>query len=120
VEKLNLRASYSQFCANSDVLFRRPENFTLGTSLHAERGRAVEGGFALFAAPFTFDAGASRFDNSGTLPFKLDRVRARATFDLKAHAGFGAEYSKDHYRDTLYPTANYTANRYGLFLRWRP
>ena len=61
----------------------------------------------------------TRYDNKGTSPFKIDRYRARFTYDLKAHAGFAAEFQKDDYRDALFPVAAFNANRYGLFLRWR-
>ena len=120
VEKVHFRGSYSQFRADSDILFRFPQNFTLGDSLHQERGRAVEGGFALFLAPVTFDGSTTRFMNKGTSPFKIDRYRARLTYDLKTHAGFAAEFSRDHYRDALYPSAFFSANRVGVFMRWRP
>jgi hypothetical protein len=120
VEKFNLRGSYSRYVANSDILFRHPENFSIDTSTHEERGRALEAGFALFFTPTTFEASTTRYDNKGTSPFKIDRYRARLTYDLKAHAGVAAEFQKDEYRDALFPVASFNANRYGIFLRWRP
>jgi hypothetical protein len=120
IDKLHLRASYSQYRTTSDISFRRPENFVVGDSFHQERGKSIEGGFAVFVKQATLDASVTRFDNTGTLPFKIDRYRARATFDIKEHAGIAAEYSKDKYRETLFPVANYEANRYGIYLRWRP
>lgn len=120
IDKLHLRASYSQYRTTSDVSFRFPQNFTIGDSFHRERGKAIEGGFAVFIKQVTFDAGVTRFDNSGTLPFKVDRIRARATFDIMAHAGVAAEVAKDKYRETPFPVANFEANRYGLYFRWRP
>src|SRR5262249_46525131 len=119
-EKLHLRGSYSQYRSNSDVRFRYPENFTAGDSSHQERGRAVEGGFAVFVKAATLDAGVTRFDNSGTLPFTLDRFRARVTVDIRAHAGLAAEIARDKYRQSLSPLSDFEANRYGLYLRWRP
>jgi hypothetical protein len=120
IEKVQVRASYSQYRSNSDISFRIPQNFTVGESVHVERGRAVEGGVALFFNPITFDGGTSRFYNKGTSPFKIDRYRARLTYDLKAHAGFAAEFTKDKYRDTLFRDAGFDANRYGVFVRWHP
>jgi hypothetical protein len=120
VEKFHLTGSYSQYRSRSDISFRLPQNFTLGDSFHLEQGRAVEGGFLLLFAPVTFDAGATRYTNTGTLPFKIDRYRARMMVDFKAHAGVTAEFNKDKYRDALYPVAAFNANRYGLYLRWRP
>jgi len=120
IDKLHLRASYSQYRTTSDISFRRPENFVIGDSFHQELGTALEGGFAVFIKQATLDASVTRFDNEGTLPFKINRYRARATFDIKEHAGIAAEYSKDKYRETFFPVANYEANRYGLYLRWRP
>lgn len=120
VEKLHLRGSYSRFRSNSEAAIRLPQNFSLDQSIHAERGRAIEGGFALFLMPFTLDAGTSRFRNEGTLPFDVLRYRVRATFDFKAHAGVAAEFTKDKYFETLTSASNFDAKRYGLFLRWRP
>lgn len=120
IEKLHFNVSYSEFRSRSDILFRRPQNFTIGDSLHLEHGWSWEGGFALFFKPATFDAGTTRYQNGGTYPFKIDRYRARLMFNVKEHAGVTAEFNKDEYRDALFPVASFNANRYGVYLRWHP
>ncbi len=120
IEKFHLLGSYSQFRSRSDVSFRFPQNFTEGDSIHREQGRAVEGGFAFFYKLSTFDFSRSAYTNRGTYPFKLERWRSRLTLDLKAHTGVIAEFNKDEYRDATFPAAAFNANRYGLYLRWKP
>jgi hypothetical protein len=120
IEKLHFNVSYSEFRSNSNILFRRPQNFTIGDSLHLEHGWSWEGGFALFFKTARFDAGTTRYQNGGTYPFKVDRYRARLMFDVKEHAGVSAEFNKDEYRDALFPVASFNANRVGLYLRWHP
>src|SRR5437764_6360135 len=72
IDKLHLRASYSQYRTTSDISFRHPENFTIDQSFHQERGKSIEGGFGVFVKQAALDASVIRFDNSGTLPFKID------------------------------------------------
>jgi hypothetical protein len=118
-DRLRLRAAYSKFEADSTVRVRRPENFEIIPSVHAEDGNSIEGGFSLFFAPVTFEGDMSRYENSGSNPFDLDRMRARLVFDVFAHAGIAAEYAIDEYTESLIPAANYKASRIGLYLRWR-
>ena len=80
----------------------------------------MEGGFAFFYKLGTFDFSRSAYTNRGTYPFKLERWRSRLTLDLKAHTGVIAEFNKDEYRDATFPAAAFNANRYGLYLRWKP
>jgi len=117
---LSFRASLSQFRADSSISFRRPENFALGESIHTEDGKAREGGASYLRGPFSIDASISRFENTGTLPFTIDRHRVRATFDFKWKTGIAAEWDRDNYSETSSTLADYDATRYGLYLRWRP
>ncbi len=117
---LTLRGSASRFRGDSTILFRHPENFTLDTSFHEERGNSVEGGFTFFLPRFSFDADLTRFDNKGSLPFKLDRSRGRITFQLREKLGLAGEWTKDEYRESNAAFADYEATRYGIYLRfWR-
>jgi hypothetical protein len=119
VDALHFRASLSQFRAESNVLFRRPENFTISDSIHTENGNAREGGISYLKGPFSIDTSLSRFENSGTLPFTLKRHRVRATFDFKGHTGIAAEWDRDKYAESL-SFADFDASRFGLYFRWRP
>src|SRR5688572_19779205 len=116
---LRLRAAYSQFDTDSEIWIRRPENFNIERSIHAEDGKSVEGGIVFQRASFIADAGLTRFENDGTLPFELDRLRLRLSYDLKARYGVAFEWNRDEYREDS-ALGDYEAARYGLYLRIRP
>ncbi|HET7433423.1 MAG TPA: hypothetical protein VFN10_01785 [Thermoanaerobaculia bacterium] len=119
IEPLSLHASASRFRSNSDILIRRPENFTIEQSVHIERGKSAEGGLTFAWSRFSFDGNLSHFENEGTLPFELDRSRARLTVQLRQSLGIGAEWAKDEYSEDSFAIADYEASRYGLFLLLR-
>jgi hypothetical protein len=115
---LRVRAAYSRLRADSTITFRRPETFALDVSRHEEDGDALELGFGLDLQPVTIDAGASRFENEGSIPFSVDRYRMRFVYDFLAHAGIAAEWNRDNYDEDA-PFGQFDADRYGLFLRYR-
>lgn len=117
---LQLRASASRFDVDSNVTYRRPENFVIANSIHAEQGTSYEGGMTFFRAPFTLDVNGSRFENEGTTPFNVDRFRTRLVYDFLARAGIAAEWSRDEYREELAAFGDFDSTRYGIFLRFRP
>jgi hypothetical protein len=119
IDALHFRASLSQFRADSNILFRHPENFTIDDSIHSENGKAREGGVSYLKGPFSIDASLSRFENSGTLPFTINRHRVRTTWDFKGHTGLAAEWDRDKYSESSSLT-DFDASRYGLYFRWRP
>jgi hypothetical protein len=119
IDALHFRASLSQFRADSTISFRRPENFTIGESIHTENGKAREGGVSYLRGPFSVDASLSRFENTGTLPFTINRHRVRATWDFKSHTGLAVELDRDKYTESS-SFADFDASRYGLYFRWRP
>lgn len=119
IAMLRLRGAYSRFDTDSEVWIRRPENFNIERSIHAEDGESIEGGIAFQRASFMADAGLTRFENEGTLPFELDRLHVRLSYDLKARYGLAFEWNRDEYRETS-SLGDYEAARYGLYLRLRP
>ena len=119
IDALHFRASLSQFRADSNVSFRLPQNFTIGESIQTENGKAREGGVSYLKGPFSIDASLSRFENSGTLPFTMNRHHVRATWDFKGHTGLAAEWDRDKYAESL-SFADFDASRYGVYFRWRP
>ncbi|HUF67213.1 MAG TPA: hypothetical protein VMM79_01080 [Longimicrobiales bacterium] len=121
-EGVVFRASVSRFQADNSILIRRPENFTIEPTLYAEDGRSMEGGVAVSFAPLSFDVSAARFDNRGSNPFDVHRIRARVGFDLPARTrtGLVAEYAKDEYSEPAAGFAGFDASRFGLFVRYRP
>lgn len=120
VTAFRLRASASRFEADTTALFRRPENFQVLPTAHAEEGTSIEGGFSVFMNKVSFDIDGTRFDNEGSIPFQIDRFRARLVWDFLARAGVAAEFAKDKYQDETFTSNDYDANRYGIFLRFRP
>lgn len=119
IEALQLRASASRFRSDSNILIRRPENFTLEQSIHLEKGESLEGGASFSWSRFSFDGDLSRFENEGSLPFELDRSRARLTVQLRESFGIGAEWARDEYSEAAFAVADYEASRYGVFLLLR-
>lgn len=117
---LRLRASASRFRADSTLQVRRPENFATETSVRLEKGKSFDGGFSLIFPRVSLDADAGTFENEGTLPFKLDRWRARLTFPLWQKTGLAAEWARDKYRDAATSLGGFEATRYGLYLRLTP
>jgi len=116
-----VRASAGRYRTDTSILYRRPETLTTDTSIHTENGKSLEGGFGFFIKKLTVDADFARFDNSGTTPFTIDRVRTRFVYDFLASAGVSFEWSKDKYDDELFPQlANFDANRYGIYFRYHP
>lgn len=115
-DMLTLRGSATRFRADSEVLFRRPENFETGTSVNIERGKSIEGGLTFNWSRFAFDGGLSRFENEGSLPFRIDRTTGRLTLQLWRQFGLAAEWAHDKYRDAP-AFGDYEADRYGVYLR---
>jgi hypothetical protein len=120
IAPLSLRASYSEYKADSIVNFIRPETFVIDNSIYAEKGESVGGGFSLMFAPVRFDADITQYDNTGTVPFTLDRYRVRLAYDFAARVGVAGEWATDKYSEAGFPIADYDADRIGVFLRFRP
>jgi hypothetical protein len=116
---LSLRASASRFRSDSNILIRRPENFTIEESVHLERGKSVEGGLTLSWSRLTLDADLTHLENEGSTPFELNRSRARVMVQLRESIGIGAEWARDEYSEAAFAVADFEASRYGLFLRLR-
>jgi hypothetical protein len=67
----------------------------------------------------TIDAAYSSFENAGSFPFQMDRALARVAVDITKSISAAAEYENWDYSEASFPSADYDANRWGLFLRWR-
>jgi hypothetical protein len=117
-DKSRVHASASRFKTNSSILYRRPETFAIDTSRHEENGKSVEGGVLVAWTSVSADAALARFTNRGTYPFDIDRFRTRAMFPLRGKAGLTAEWDHDRYSDVSAPFADFTADRYGIYVRW--
>jgi hypothetical protein len=117
-QQISLHASASRYRADSSILYRRPENFTIDTSNYKENGKSIEGGVLLTLTPVSIDTAFTRFDNSGTNSFTIDRWRARVMFHLVAKTGVAVEWNRDHYTESVPSFGDFDANRYGIYLRW--
>ena len=119
---LRLRISAEEYRADSHILFRHPEDFSIDTSLHRENGRSVEGGLTLVLAPVSIDGAIARFRNEGSFPFTIDRASVRASVGVTPNASIVGEWNRDKYKEraTLAGSfASYDANRFGLYVRWK-
>jgi hypothetical protein len=119
IAMLRLRGAFSEFETESHILIRRPENFTIEESVHLENGQSIEAGIFFQRATLSIDAGMTRFENEGTLPFDLDRLRLRVAYDFKTRYGVAFEWDRDEYSEAS-ALGDYKAARYGLYLRLRP
>jgi hypothetical protein len=119
VQALSLRVSASRFRSDSNILIRRPENFTTEKSVHIERGKSIEGGLTFSWSRLTLDGDLAHFENEGSTPFELDRSHARVMIQLRESIGIGAEWARDEYSEAALPVADFEASRYGVFLRLR-
>ena len=115
---LRLRGSYAEHESSSVVLWRRPESLTIDESVETEEGESMEAGLTLLFKPVTVDLGYGSFENEGSLPLEMNRLRGRLTFKLKGAVGIAAEYAYDEYDESTENIADYTAERYGLYLTW--
>jgi hypothetical protein len=119
IAALRIRASYSKFDADSIITIRRPENFNLEPSIYTQSGDAIDAGFSLLLSRVLVDASLGRIENKGDIPFSIDRHYLRVGYDFTPAVGVAAEWANDDYDERLLPVANYDADRFGLFLRWR-
>lgn len=129
IKPLQIRFTAGRFEADSEVVIRRPEDFRLERSLHLEKGKNVEAGLSLDLSPVLLDASWSRFDNTGSFPFQLDRVRVRSEFGLRKDLALVGEWLRDDYEETAttyaaagstLPLGSFTGDRFGLYVRWKP
>ena len=118
---ITVRLGAGRFRTDTSIIYTRPELLVPDVSVHRENGKSYEAGLGFFVKKVNVNADAARFDNTGTTPFKIDRVRARVSYDFLARAGIAAEWSKDKYSETLLPQlSNFEASRYGIYLRYHP
>jgi hypothetical protein len=120
VKALSLYGVYSRFEADSTIPVRIPQDFGVVDSVNSETGDAWDVGSTIAFAPVTLVGSYGRLVNTGTYPYKIDRARLRVDIDVTKNAGIVCEWAYDKYRDTPLPVSNYLANRYGLYLKWRP
>jgi hypothetical protein len=114
-----LRGSYDTYETDTEIPIRIPQSFEVVPSIYAEDGELIEGALMWRIWVLTLDAAYSSFDNSGSFPFQLDRASARLSVDLTKSLAVAGELENWDYSEASFPIADYDADRWGVFVRWR-
>jgi hypothetical protein len=118
-EDLTFRLAWDRYETESETLIRMPQDLSLATSFHSEDGELLEGGIQWRISSFELWASYSTLENEGSLPFELKRGFGRISYDFDDHWGVAAEYETNEYVEQNLALADFDAERYGLFIRWR-
>jgi hypothetical protein len=118
VAALVIHGGYDKYTSDSQVLVRVPQDFSTESSIYAEDGKNVEGSLSLKLGRLLIAAGGNQYRNTGDLPFDLDRSWARLDIAVFDGVGVYGQYERRKYTEKLYSAADYSADRYGLFVRW--
>jgi hypothetical protein len=118
IAALTIHGGYDSYESTSSLLIRLPHNFATETSVYLEDGENVEGSVSLKLGRVLVEAGANQYSNEGDAPFDLDRSYGRVDIAVNDVLGFYLQYEKREYTEKLLTAADYTADRYGFFVRW--
>jgi len=118
-DNFTLRAAYDTYKTDTEIPIRVPQSFDIEPSIYSEDGEMLEGGLLWKIAFLTVDGSYSTYENKGSFPFSLDRIFARLAFDLSKSISLAGEYENWDYSETDFPIADYNADRWALFVRWR-
>jgi len=119
LKDLAVRLGYGVYKADSTITIRQPQDFTLVPSVYSEDGTSKEAAASYRFGRGGFEAGFSKFENTGSMALTLDRTFARADFDFTAKWGVLLQFEKRKYQEDALSIADYDAKWYGVFLRWR-
>lgn len=120
---LTVRLGGSRYEADTTAGFQLPLVWQTSTNVHAEEGTGLEAGLSLDLKPFGLHAAWGRYDNDGSYPFTMNRVRVLADYQFIEKLGIVGEWSWDKYEENFATGAtlgDYDANRYGIYLRVTP
>jgi len=122
---LTFHASAGEFKVHRGILIRQPQDFDVVPETQAEMGHTWEGGLRAVWKSLTADAAYLWMQNNGSIPFTINRVRARVEYGFTAHYGAAFEWLRDQYGEKpafaqAGSLADYNANRYGVFFHWMP
>jgi hypothetical protein len=118
-DNFTLRLAYDSYSTDTEMPIRIPQTFEIVPSTYVEEGDLFDGGLTWKIWLLTIDAAYSTFENAGSFPFQMDRALARVAVDITKSISAAAEYENWDYSEASFPSADYDANRWGLFLRWR-
>jgi hypothetical protein len=118
-DDLTFRLAWDDYSTDSSVSVRRPQDFGIERSEHAEDGELLEASLLWRISRVGIDVGYSKFENDGSFPFELERTFARLGVDLTKSIEASVEYETHDYSEEIFASAHFDAGRIGVFLRWR-
>lgn len=119
---LTIRAGGAQYKADSTIPVRRPQDFVVETSVYSENGSSFQGGITFRVPSITLDGSMTHYRNTGTMPLVIDRARVRAELEFTKAVSLVGEWDHDEYKEndrSWGSLADYNANRYGLYVRFK-
>jgi hypothetical protein len=119
VPTFDLRLSWDSYSTDTSATIRNPQDFSLAESFHSEDGELLEGSLSWRFDPITVTGGYSTFGNDGSFGFDLERAFARLSVDISDHLGAAVEFDTTDYSEAIGALGDFTADRWGLFVRWR-
>jgi len=122
---VTIHGSGGLFSVDRSILILQPQDFTVVPTAQDEVGHTWEGGFTLNWQNFNFDGAYLWMGNHGSLPFSINRIRARVEYFFTANLGLEGEFLRDKYIerpafDQAGALSDFNANRYGILVHWRP
>ena len=114
-----LGLAWDTYQTDTEIPYRVPQTLGTSQSIYAEDGEVLTGDLRWIISILTIDAAYSTFENVGSFPFQMDRAFARVAVDLTKEFAIAGEYENWDYSEDLFPIADYDADRYGVYLRWR-
>jgi hypothetical protein len=122
---LTVHASAGEFKTDRNILIRVPQDFDIVQTVQKELGHTWEGGLRVAWERLSVDGAYLWMQNDGSIPFTINRVRVRAEYAVGPNIGVVGEWLRDQYGekpafDQAGSLADFNANRYGIFLHWRP
>jgi hypothetical protein len=119
IDTFTFGLAWDTYQTDTEIPIRIPQTLDTGLSIYAEDGELLTGDLHWMISIFTISAAYSTFENTGSFPFKMDRGMARLAVDITDNIAIAGEYENWDYSEDLFPIADYDADRYGIYLRWR-
>jgi hypothetical protein len=118
-ENFLLRGAWDTYQTDTEHTYRVPQSFAIAPSIYSEDAELIEGSLWWKIALFSIDAAYSTLENTGSFAYQMDRAMARLAVDISKSISVAGEYENWDYSEASFPIADYDADRWGLFLRWR-
>ena len=119
VDNFNLGLAWDNYSTDSQSPYRVPQTLDPAMSIYTEDGDMYSGNLRWTISIVTLSAAYSTFENTGSFPLKMDHATARVAVDLTKNIAVAGEYENWDYSENLFSAADYNADRWGLYLRYR-